>query len=291
MKGHIGSHRLSAALKLSGAALLLALVPMVPEVNAAEPPKFCHGHYVRDLAKPLKELPKVHRLPRTGVLPFGPPEVEMLPVGLNRVVVGGGQVGVYLSSGRPVRLGWTIAAELSRINRNGQPRGPTRHRHWDVGSVDSGSAVRRFAFRVGSAPSIYRFDMSIKSASGALFGDYGEYFRVVRKTVSVNLALSSTSYRPGATLLARLENRGTASIYYGYEFMVERWTGTEWLPDSSPPDGWPLVGLGLGGGIIGTCERVALESGPGIYRLTKQYSTSPAGRPRRVQAKFRIEES
>jgi hypothetical protein len=106
--------------------------------------------------------------------------------------------------------------------------------------------------------------------------------------VSVALVLSAVTYSPGDVLLARLQNRGTAGIYFGYEFVIERWIGSEWITDPSTPVGWPLVGLGLSGGAVGTCERAPLGGVAGLYRMSKMYSTAIVGPEVAVRTEFRI---
>jgi hypothetical protein len=77
----------------------------------------------------------------------------------------------------------------------------------------------------------------------------------------------------------RLENFGTATIYFGYEFDLEILTEGEWLPSSAEPVGWPSVGLGVGGGRTERCQRFRLPADlmPGRYRITKRFTTKPAG--------------
>jgi hypothetical protein len=112
---------------------------------------------------------------------------------------------------------------------------------------------------------------------------------VVHKEVKVDLALNAATYPPGGSLLLRLRNRGTAEIFYGYELLIEQWTGTTWVEDPATPTGWPLVGLSLSGGAVGSCETVPMGNLPGEYRISKKYSTVVPGRDISVRAKFRIE--
>lgn len=256
--------------------------------HAAGAAGFCREKQVRDLSAPLASLPDIHRVPASGRLLFSSSKVEMLPLGSDGVIAGAGQAGVFLSVSQPAHLSWAISASLARVNRNGRRLGRSRHRGWTVKVSNGEQRTRSFAFHVGGRPALYRYDISISSASGNQLAHYAEYFRVMQKEVKADLKLNAATYRPGARLFMHLRNRGTAAIYYGYELVIERWTGVEWVEDPSTPAGWPLVGLGLGGGAVGDCESVTLGSVSGEYRITKRYSPRIAGREVPVHARFSI---
>ena len=250
---------------------------------------FCSGTQVRDLAEPFRALPKVHRFPASGRLPFGPSALEMLPIGLDRMVVGGGQVGAFLTAPGVVGVNWRVSASLGRLSKSGHKIGLPRHRSWTIKRIGGSSRSRALGFIVGGRQALYRFDASIRNGSGRLLGAYAEYFQVVRREVRIDLALNAATYRPGETLLVRLRNLGTAEVFFGYEVLVEKWTGVAWEKDPSTPTGWPLVGLSLRGGTAGACESVQLGSLPGEYRISKNYAIKVPGRDIPVREKFRIE--
>jgi hypothetical protein len=250
---------------------------------------FCEKPVVRELGKPLAALPKIHRLPTSGHLPFAPPAVEVQPAGLNGVLVGAGQAGVVLLTAGSVRLDWDLHMTLVRVNHEGDRRGRVRQRNRRIRQIGDQTHKRAVGIRVSSKPSLYRFDVTIRTKAGEWLGHYSEYFRVVAKEVKVDIALSAESYPPGGTLLARMRNLGTATIFYGFELSVERWAGSEWVVDPSTPTGWPLIGLGLYGGAVGECEKVVLGGSLGEYRINKAYATSPVGHETMIYGRFRIE--
>jgi hypothetical protein len=274
---------------LAGLGVGATHVEAVARTDAgSRPGAFCAQTQVRDLASPMNALPPVHHLSASGQLPFGPANLEVLPSSPTKVVVGGGRVGLVLAASRPVRLEWKISGSLSQIDRKGRQVGPSRKKVLRVGVVGRSGDAAASVFRVGPRPSLYRVDFEFRDDSGRWLGHYAEYFRVVRREVKAILRLSAETYQPGSVLRARLENRGTRSLYYGFDLVVERWTGTEWVQDSSTPRSWPLEGLSLGGGMVGDCEVIVLGRSPGEYRLVKEASASPTGPEWPVRAYFRI---
>lgn len=250
---------------------------------------FCAGTKIRADTKPFAAMPRIHRLPSSGRLPFAPQGLEISLIGLRQVVVGAGDVGIYVSqrSSSTVHVKWNVSARLTPVDARGHSRGVARRY---MRQINTAGATKRvpLAFHVGGKPTFYRFDISFTSPSGRPLGSYAEYFRVVRRKVKVELALSASTYMPGSVLLARLKNPGTVSIVYGYDFKLEHWTGESWVLDPATPKGWLMVALGLGGGGAAKCERIPLGTVPGTYRATKEYSLVPAGHEVPVRAEFEI---
>lgn len=248
---------------------------------------FCVRQRVRDLARPIRGLHPLRPLPASGRLPSGPVDLEVLPES-PRVLVGASKIGLVFAATHSTRLNWSITGRLSRIDQGGRARGAVRVRRWRLREAGPSGHTRDIGFRVGGRPSLYRAVFRLRDTTGHQLGHYIEYFRVVRHEVKTALQLSAKTYGPSSILRARLENHGTATIYYGYDLVVERWTGASWERDPATPKSWPLEGLGLAGGDIGDCEALPLGSAQGPYRLVKMIGTALSGHERSVKAYFRI---
>lgn len=249
--------------------------------------QFCKPRRAVDYLAPIRQLPPIKRFPNSGQLPFAPNHVEEGNIGPSRVVPGGGAVGVVVSGTDRQHLGWKIEGHLTRILKNGHTVGSSRRHLWFISGLPKGGGAWSLAFQVGARPALYRYDATFRNRSGDLLGRFAEYFRVVKRTVKVKLRLQSDVYAPGEMLTARLVNDGTMPIFYGFEALIEKWTGGEWSLDPTTPS-WPLEGLGLGGGVIGMCERFPLVTTPGDFRLTKRYSVSIPGKQVPVRAYFTV---
>jgi hypothetical protein len=291
-KSHPGFGRLRWSAFFAGLSIVLLLCVDAHAMSAdgAGTRAFCNGRQFRDDEKLFKAMPNLHRLPSSGQVPFAPRRVEITPIGFRRILVGASKLGAFVAMPSGSHLMWKVDTQLSRVDQQGRPLGSTRRHQQRIGV--SGGTAKQFSlgFDVGGMPSLYRFDITFRARSGRLLGHYSEYFRVMPRRVDVKLALSKHVYGPGATLLARLQNRGTTPIYFGYSFSIERWTGNEWVLDPSILQEWPLVELSLNGGAMDACQRVVLDGVPGRYRMSRKFSTSPAGRTVPVRAEFEIAE-
>jgi hypothetical protein len=276
------------------AVLLLACIGWPAPASAVDfSYKECDPTEIREYSPPLRGMRAVHSPPyQMRDLPFGPPEMEIVPLGLTHLWAGSGEVGYYLD-GRDERVkgpDWITESRLVAVDRKGKPQRILRQRVQRVAKAIKLDAID-LGFKVGPRPRFYRVDLEVRGATGKRIASYADYFRVMRRKVDVRLSLDRNSYRPGETVLMRLENYGTIMIGTGFSFALEIFDGTSWR-ESPAEFYWPSIGLGLGAGWAQECQSVLLPSDltPGRYRLTKRYSTSWAGSANRtVRAMFDVQ--
>lgn len=272
-------------IRLLLAVLVIGLLASDGGVAAAKP--FCGGDIARDYEAPFQRMPPV-RPPPEGELPFGPRNMSMFRVDWRSVVLRGGDLGYRFGAKnagtRTLRLNWDVAARLIAVDVRGRPIrevGQERKRFTSVGGYDErGYDLPEFIFpakRVG----LYRFDLSFKSLRGRAIGRYREYFRVVPRTVKMDLRLSSTEFHPGETAYARVANLGTNGMNVPFRYAVERLDGAAWVGAGvtttpgdalSPEENWWMQG-----GELVPCTEYAipLDAKPGRYRV--RTSVQPFG--------------
>jgi hypothetical protein len=146
------------------------------------------------------------------------------------------------------------------------------------------------SFKVGKSPAVYRVDSYFRSWAGRKLAHYAQYFRVIKRTVDVQLGIYKNSLHPGDTVVVRLENLGTAPIFFGVDFVLEIWDETAWVRSPLSPAGFILPGFGIGGGGAAECNRFQLpvDAPPGHYRMSKPYSVSMSRHERFVRAEFDV---
>ena len=227
-------------------------------------------------------LPAIHQLPQSGHLPFAPGHT-LFTAPATRVLVAGRatqvsyRFGSESSSRRMFALHWQVAGRLSQITKHGKALKTIEAKKWGVG-VLSQAELNRLALRFAlpSREALYRVNLAFRRA-GSVLARYGEYFRVVRPTVSVKLVASQASARVGDTLFLRVENYGSTPVRYGEPFSVEGFDGLSWNP--SPPDlgPWHLNQFKLFGGRAGACQLFSVPSSmpPGLYRFSKDIAIPP----------------
>lgn len=266
------------ALVLSATALacvLLLLSGVAPalaggdgEMNPA-----CGDATVRDYLAPLRRMRDLREIPDSGQLPFAPRGV-LLRVSDDGLRVGPGAIGFALVDNavdQDRRLNWRITAKLVRVDRAGRPGRLLKARAWHLGTVDLRDDVEAMRLAVDGRPSFYRIDITFGTTGGKRLGSYAEYFRVVRRSVDVDLALSSKSIQQGQSLRARVENRGTESVVPASLTYLEQFEDHEWRSVSShlTPGLRPWIRAVLPAGRAARCVeiRIPTEQRAGPYRI------------------------
>lgn len=226
----------------------------------------------------LSELPPVREAPATGDLPFGPRTVS-LQLWSGPIFQPGQSVGFWLHSlnyrGRtPLR--WALRNRLRTVDSAGQTgpvlaRGRTR-----VRMISARKEVKLF-LDLPRDTGFYRYEIEIVDFEGKRLALYGSNVRVERKFWDARLGLNGDEFRPGDTVLNRLENFGTEAIAYGEEFRIQAYRGGQWVPVRNPSqEGW-LLWLGyLNPGWAGECGALGLPDDfpAGEYRIVKEVGTS-----------------
>lgn len=246
------------------------LVAVVPASAGAS--GFCETGAVRNYEKPLEALPPLRPGPVDERLPFGPRNLFFGPIGDGPVAVGSQQVGYSLtysrSTPRPTgkKLGWLVTAKLDRIDAKGRALERLAFKQVDGLRLPSKHTL---AFRISAEPALYRIEVVFRDGSGKRLGRYGKYLLIIEQQSGARLNLLQSSYRPGETVVPRLENEGTDTLFYGLGYVIEEFDGVEWVPTSLGPKFFLLIGLSSSPGEAASCWRftVPAETPPGKYRF------------------------
>jgi hypothetical protein len=250
-------------MRRGGAILAVAMALAVGAVPTPAAAISCENEIIHDYAKPLKRLPELRQPPLVGTLPFAPAQVSFGQIGRGPLITGSGKVGFYLSySSYPdrhpsPRLNWIVAVSIAEIDGRGRTTKVIRLIEEKVkrlpASEGEPSGDLSLAARI-SKPGLYRVQITFSRPSGERFGSYGGYVRLLRPTLDTGISLNKTSFYPGETLVATLENRGTEALSYGLGYAIESFDGMGWGRAPISPSGpVPAIGLGTGPGEKSTC--------------------------------------
>lgn len=284
---------------LLGAGALGATVPAAggatKKAATATPAAFCSSPIVDNYREPLEKLQKIPALPEAGNLPFGPEGMTVAASGPQGLLVGGSNVGFRLANSAPVTepsktLNWTVLERLIRLTKNGHGLHPAGLQRINLRQLPAGKH-RGLTFPLAPTPAVYSLEVTIQNHRGRLLGRYGEYIRVVSRTVSIGITLASyDDVVPGAYLESCFENHGTAAVA-PTGTSLERFDGSTWRPVVVGPQYSPAqtpIQRILG---PGEAERIATLVPPnarsGLYRLTATGSTE-LGEPIAMSAEFGV---
>ncbi|MFT3863562.1 MAG: hypothetical protein QM729_04760 [Solirubrobacterales bacterium] len=248
-----------------------------------------------DYAAPLEKLQAIPALPEGGDLPFGPEGMTISATGPQGVLVGGSNVGFRLtnqaaSTSPTKRLNWTVLERLIRLTKNGQSLHPEGLKRIDLKQLPGGRH-RGLVFPLAAKPAIYSLEVTIQNGRGRRRARYGEYIRVVERTVNVGMTLAAyDKIVPGSYLETCFENHGSASVTPtgGY---LERYDGSSWHPYAPGaryyPEGWRTVNM-LGPGESETVSvYVPSIAPPGLYKVLLS-ATTDQGEALTTSAEFGV---
>lgn len=262
--------------KLAATAMVLAVWAVCSGSSAQASDFSCHDHLLVDYAQALKEMPG-NKLPGE-TLPFSPKDVELRSG--RSVMVAGEPISYILSlqrsvSGdgrlvRPARLGWDLGIRVDSVNRHSRPTGLVRERRWRVGVLRH---PERW-FEVHTGPGLYRVAVKLRRLGGARLAGYRQFIRVLPRRQNLRIGIrGGGSFRPGETVVGRVENRGTlqALLPAGTGLSVERRQDGAWTKfEANEP---PSVTFGpsefLAGGRASGCSFFTIpnDSEPGTFRF------------------------
>jgi hypothetical protein len=257
-------------------ALALLTLGWAPASRAAtyEPaPAFCEEAALRDWAAPFDRMPKLPTPGWEGRVGLGFRNIALIRYVQEPRLPGGGDVGYVLQQLRntpPAHPRWDIAVTISRLDRSGRPVERVDLRTWRVRRVAS---ARPLELPVPERRGLYRVTAALTNLAGRKLRSFGYYFRVAKPIRRARLALTATSYRPGETVFARVENYGTETVRYGVPYAIERLEGDVWASAPESPRGrWILPLLGSRPGWSGECNGFGIPAStpPGRYRIVKE---------------------
>ncbi|HEX4752893.1 MAG TPA: hypothetical protein VH268_08335 [Solirubrobacterales bacterium] len=274
-----------ATVVLLGAGSLAAFSPLATgatkKTAATTAAPFCSNPVVDNYRAPLQALQPIPALPESGVLRFAPTGTTIAATGPQGVLVGGSNIGFRLANaaavGTPTKtLNWTVLERLTRLTKNGHGLHPAGLKRINLRQLPAGKH-RGLTFPVAATPAIYSLEVTIQNHRGRLLGRYGEYIRVVSRTVNVGITLAAyDNVVPGAYLESCFENHGSATVA-PTGTSLERFDASSWRPvvvgtQYSPAQTPILRTLGPG-----EADRIATlvppSARPGLYRLTATGST------------------
>lgn len=287
--------RLTLCIALA-AALGVGSPPSASAVTYETAPAFCAGAVVRDYLAPLKGLPELRRPSPAGLTGIG--RSNLLLKTAPRLAVGADAIEYWFTlrnPKRPVRLGWTVTATLSRVDAKGRAVeriARSRRRVSTVTATDSPGG--RLA--VNAVPATYRLLLAISGKQGTEIARYGSYHRAEQRHYESRLGLNTASYRPEQTVFARVENLGTESVTFGASYAIQRLEGSRWVDAPESPRRFIMPLYRLGAGTAGRCHRfwIPPTMPTGRYRMTKRIAVGGEGRslgetePARLTAEFDI---
>jgi hypothetical protein len=288
-------------LLIVGAALALLLVA-IPATGTAAKKKhkkavatgpFCSAPVVDNYRAPLEKLKPIPAVPEGGVLPFAPTGLTLGVTGPQGILVGGSSVGLRLTNAAATtpRLGWVVLERLIRFSADGARLEPAGLKRIDLKQLPAGKH-RGLTFPLTATPGIYSLEITIQNHRGRLLGRYGEYLRVVNRTVSAGIKLAAyDNVVPGAYLESCFENYGSATVT-PTGTALERLDGVVWRPIAVSPQYSPAqtpIQRSLG---PGEAERIATLIPPnaksGIYRLVATGTVLDNSEPVVLSAEFGV---
>lgn len=290
-----GSHVRLGVLQGIAAAVAAICFASSPVGAAEVSVPFCRDDVARDYERPFEQMPG-ERPPPEGELPFGPRNLNMFRVGWERVVLRGGNLGYLFGAKeagkRILHLNWDVLARLQRVDAAGvalREVGRTRKRLGDVEGIDR----LEFVFPA-KRRGLFRLDISFRRLNGGRLGSYREYFRVVRRTIEMSLAVNATTLHSGDTAYSRVENLGTNDMNVPSRYLVERFDGSVWLgvgESVTPGTALDRGGWWLGGGEAAFCTEYPIPSDalPGLYRLRTAVQPFGQRQRRSLTTSFRVE--
>ena len=254
---------------------------------------FCGSPVVDNYWVTVEKLKPIPAVPEGGVLKFAPAGLTLGITGPQGILIGGTSIGLRLTNAAATtpRLDWVVLERLIRFSADGTKIQPAGLKRIDLKQLPAGKH-RGLTFPLTGAPGIYSLEITIQNHRGRLLGRYGEYLRVVNRTVEVGIKLAAyDSVVPGGYLESCFENHGSASMT-PTATSLERFANGTWRPVAVGPQYSPAqtaIHRTLG---PGEAERIGTlippNALPGLYKLTATGTVLDSGEPVVIAAEFGV---
>jgi hypothetical protein len=288
-------------------ALLFTAVVALPTSGSAAKKKaknkktatsavFCGSPVVDNYWATVEKLKPIPAVPEGGVLSFAPAGLTLGITGPQGILVGGSSVGLRLTNASTApavapRLNWVVLERLIRFSADGTKIQPAGLKRIDLKQLPAGKH-RGLTFPLAGAPGIYSLEITIQNHRGRLLGRYGEYLRVVNRTVDVGINLGAyDNLAPGSYLESCFENHGSASVT-PTATSLERFANGTWRSVAVGPQYSPaqtVIQRTLG---PGEAERIGTlippNAQPGLYKLIATGTVLDSGEPVVIGAEFGV---
>jgi hypothetical protein len=259
--------------------------------------QFCSAPVVVNYRAPLEKLKPIPAVPEAGVLPFAPAGLTLGITGPQGILVGGStSVGLRLTNAATAAtatkpLNWVVLERLIRFSADGSKIQPAGLKRIDLKQLPAGKH-RGLTFPLTSAPGIYSLEITIQNHRGRLLGRYGEYLRVVNRTVDLAVKLAAyDNLVPGGYLESCFENHGSATVA-PTGTSLEHLENGAWHPVVVGPQYAPAqtaIQRALG---PGEAERIGTLVPPnaklGLYKLNLAGTVLDSGEPVALSAEFGV---
>lgn len=259
--------------------------------------EFCSSPGPSDYTQPFLTLPPVHRIPSSGILPFGPKRLNVYFDRPSPAMIEGGDVGYafYDRNLRSVlRLGWTVSAQLYALSTEGIVLQKVDSGQIHVGAVRN-AYPPSLNLRLPSKIGFYRFDIQFADAEGDLLGEFDEYLRIMPIETNARLGINGRRFHVGQTVATRVENLGTSTVTYGAMYRLARKVAGDWRGVIKVNNGpWPLYQGFAYAGRTGSCSgfKISADFPSGSYRVVKEIGVQRSGKkkshPRNLVAYFSV---
>lgn len=124
-------------------------------------------------------------------------------------------------------LNWTLSARMMQVNRHGRPLREVDQTTIRVRTIDYHKD--RALYLEAPGPGFYLYELRIAGKRSAKLAHYQRYLRVVRKVWNVRLGLNRQRFKPGQTVLSRIDNFGSERASFGDGVGVQRRVGDRWV--------------------------------------------------------------
>jgi hypothetical protein len=263
--------------------------------SAGVRPPICEQHYARDYAAPLRAMPGAHPPPQ-GELPFGPRNFGIHRIERTPVALMGSHFGYRFSAKnagyRVIDLGWRVSATLRSVDRGGRAERILGSRRWSARRVKDLNPLQ-IAFPA-TRPGFFRIDLSFTTLSGRRLASFRDYFRVLKRSIDVDITAEPKVVHPGEPVFGLVENRGAAKATVDGFLEVERLEAGGWVGVPQPPN--PLLVTGaqwwLESGEASRCYRfdVPADAPAGTYRFSASTRIAKPLQKRTIYGLFNVED-